>query len=144
MNVMNPGLLVKRLLQGMVRDRQRYLQLTELLDTQRQKLLSRDNAGLAVVNTQLMAIYHELSASAAQRQADLVALGVAPDGTGMESLITLLHSAHQAQVTTLWQELQAHASACLQHNERNGAVLHMQQNILDNMSAASDPDRWLY
>ncbi len=141
---MNPGQVVKRLLQGMVDDRQRYLMLTDVLATQRQQLLSRDTAGLAVTNTHLMAIYRALSESASQRQDDLKALGVSPDGEGVEKLITLLPVAHQAKVSALWQELQTHASSCLQHNDRNGAVLTMQQNILDNMSVASEPDRWLY
>lgn len=132
------------LVKGIAEDRQDYLQLQQKLGTQRLLLLLRDSARLETVNQQLMDIYQALSARATGRQTLLRELNVSADKQGLFSLLQRLPPEQFKKVSALWDDLELQARRCQQLNERNGMVLHMQQDILDNIVNADRPDAFLY
>lgn len=93
---------------------------------------------------QIMAQYQLLSQSSQQRYQILSQLGIDANTQGMQALIARLPEAHRASVSALWQGLQQQASDCQTANEYNGALLSMQQDILNNMLNTSEPENWLY
>lgn len=132
------------LVQGIVQDRQDYQQLRQLLENQRAQLLARDAAQLGGVSQQLMDTYQTLSQRAAQRQQLLSALQVSVDKQGLLGLFDRLPDAPRRKVNALWESLESLARECQQLNDRNGMVLHMQQEIMGNIVNADRPDAFLY
>lgn len=132
------------LVKGIAEDRQDYLQLQQKLETQRLLLLLRDSARLETANQHLMDIYQALSARATGRQMLLRELNVSADKQGLFSLLQRLPPELFKKVSALWDDLELQARRCQQLNERNGMVLHMQQDILDNIVNADRPDAFLY
>ncbi|HAT1571497.1 TPA: flagellar protein FlgN [Kluyvera cryocrescens] len=135
---------VKTLIQDMAEDRKHYHTLTTLLEKQRHHIVARDAAALDALNVQIMAQYQLLSQSSQQRYQILSQLGIDANTQGMQALIARLPEAHRASVSALWQGLQQQASDCQTANEYNGALLSMQQDILNNMLNTSEPENWLY
>lgn len=132
------------LLQDMVQDRQRYISLKNLLEEQRTLLLERNSEQLNRVNQELMQIYQLLADSATARQQSLQTLGFSADKAGLQQFILRLPEQHQGKISALWEDLQRHAQLCQQLNERNGMVLHMQQQVMENVVNAGQPADWLY
>lgn len=132
------------LLQDMVQDRQRYITLKNLLEEQRTLLLERNSEQLSRVNLELMEIYQQLTDCAATRQQSLQTLGFSADKAGLQQFIERLPQQHQGKISALWEDLQRNAELCQQLNERNGMVLHMQRQIMENVSQASEPADWIY
>ncbi len=132
------------LLQDMVQDRQRYISLKNLLEEQRTLLLERNSEQLNRVNQELMQIYQLLADSATARQQSLQTLGFSADKAGLRQFIQRLPEQHQGKISALWEDLQRHAQLCQQLNERNGMVLHMQQQVMENVVNAGQPADWLY
>lgn len=132
------------LLQDMVQDRQRYISLKNLLEEQRTLLLERNSEQLNRVNQELMQIYQLLADSATARQQSLQTLGFSADKAGLRQFILRLPEQHQGKISALWEDLQRHAQLCQQLNERNGMVLHMQQQVMENVVNAGQPADWLY
>lgn len=132
------------LLQDMVQDRQLYISLKNLLEEQRMLLLERNSEQLSRVNQELMQIYQQLTNSATSRQQSLQTLGFSADKAGLRQFIQRLPEQHQGKISALWEDLQRHAQLCQQLNERNGMVLHMQQQVMENVVNAGQPADWLY
>lgn len=132
------------LLQDMVQDRLRYIMLKNLLEEQRTLLLERNSEQLSRVNQELMQIYQQLTDSATSRQQSLQTLGFSADKAGLRQFIQRLPEQHQGKISALWDDLQRHAQLCQQLNERNGMVLHMQQQVMENVVNAGQPADWLY
>ncbi|MGB7800228.1 flagellar export chaperone FlgN [Buttiauxella sp.] len=142
--MMTAGQRMTALLQGMVQDRQRYITLKNLLEQQRTLLLERNSEQLEVANQELMQNYQLLADSAAVRQQTLQTLGFSADKAGLRQFIQRLPEQHRGKINALWEDLQRHARHCQQLNERNGMVLHMQQQIMENVVNAGQPAQWLY
>ncbi|MFB0709799.1 flagellar protein FlgN [Buttiauxella noackiae] len=138
------GQRMTALLQDMVQDRQRYISLKNLLEEQRTLLLERNSEQLNRVNQELMQIYQLLADSATARQQSLQTLGFSADKAGLRQFIQRLPEQHQGKISALWEDLQRHAQLCQQLNERNGMVLHMQQQVMENVVNAGQPADWLY
>lgn len=140
----NAAQRVKTLIQDMAEDRKHYHTLATLLEKQRHHIVARDATALDALNVQIMAQYQLLSQSSQQRYQILNQLGIDANTQGMKTLIARLPEAHQPSVSALWQGLQQQASDCQTANEYNGALLGMQQDILNNMLNSSEPENWLY
>jgi flagella synthesis protein FlgN len=140
----NQALRVKSVIQGLAVDRQRYQALNALLDEQRQHIIARNAAALDAVNAQIMALYHQLTPNSQQRYQLLDELGLQASGSGMQSLIARLPGEHKSQVGALWHSLQQQAATCQASNDANGALMHMQQDILVNLLNIGEPENWLY
>lgn len=135
---------VKTLIQDMTEDRKHYHALSALLEKQRQFILARDAASLDEVNAQIMALYPSLSQRSQQRYRLLEQLGIRPDTEGMKTLIARLPATHRSAVSALWHALRQQAADCQRANDYNGALMNMQQEILDNLLNSSVPENWLY
>lgn len=140
----NEALRVKSVIQGVAVDRQRYQALNELLAEQRQHIIARNAAALDAVNAQIMALYHQLTHNSQQRYQLLDELGIQASGLGMQSLIARLPGEHKSRVGALWRDLQQQAATCQASNDANGALMHMQQEILVNLLNIGEPENWLY
>lgn len=140
----NEALRVKSVIQGLAVDRKRYLALNELLAEQRQHIIARDAAALDAINAQIMALYHQLTQNSQQRYQLLDELGIQASSLGMLSLIARLPNEHKQKVGALWGDLQQQAAACQASNDANGALMHMQQDILVNLLNIGEPENWLY
>jgi len=140
----NAAQRVKTLIQGMTEDRKHYQTLSEMLTEQRQHIISRNTASLDSVNTQIMALYQQLSQNSQRRRRLLQQLGLSASRDGMKALISRLPSSHQSPVTALWQTLQKQAEECQQRNQYNGTLVNMQHEILQNLLNSSEPENWLY
>lgn len=140
----NAAQCVKTLVQGMIADRDTYGHLKSLLTEQRQWLIARDAAGLDRLNPQLIALYEQLSANSKQRYQLLSQLGIPAGTPGLRTLFSRLPASHQGQLNRLWDSLEQLAAECKMLNDRNIAVLGMQQEILQNLLNISEPENWLY
>lgn len=133
-----------QLVQGIALDRTDYIQLQQQLETQRTFLLARDTEQLNALNQQLLHTYRALSERAAQRQRHLCELNVSADKEGLYSLFQRLPVELRQKVSALWNDLERQVQRTHALNERNGMVLHMQQDIMDNIVNADRPDAFLY
>lgn len=140
----NAAQCVKTLVQGMVEDIDTYRRLKTLLAGQHQWLIARDTAQLDSLNPQLMSLYEQLSHNSKQRYQLLTRLGIPAGAPGLRTLFSRLPETHQKQLTALWTSLEAIAAECKALNDRNIAVLSMQQEILQNLLNISEPENWLY
>jgi flagellar biosynthesis protein FlgN len=140
----NAALRVKTVIQGLAEDRQHYLDLQGLLAEQREHIVVRNSASLDQVNAQIMERFQQLTHNSQQRYRGLNELGIQASAYGMQSLIARLPVPHKEKVGALWQELQQLATACQASNEANGALMHMQQEILLNLLNVGEPENWLY
>lgn len=140
----NVNLCVKQLISDMITDRQHYIALNELLEQQRLLIIARNSTELDAVNEQLIGIYQHLSQSGQQRYALLQQLGVPSGALGIKALFARLPVTHKTQVSALWDSLEAQATRCKTLNEGNGTLLGMQQDILQNLINANEPENWLY
>lgn len=140
----NPTLQVKAVIQGVAEDRQRYQVLNGLLAEQRLHIVGHKASELEAVNARIMALYQQLTQSSQQRYQLLDGLGLPANLSGMQSLIARLPDAHKQRISALWQTLQQLAADCHASNEANGALMHMQQEILVNLLNIGEPENWLY
>ncbi|MFP2238806.1 flagellar protein FlgN [Pseudescherichia vulneris] len=140
----NAAQCVKKLVQGMVEDRETYSNLKTLLADQRQWLVARDTAKLDALNPQLIAHYERLSDNSKQRYQLLTQLGIPVGSPGLRTLFSRLPAPHQKQLTILWDSLEQVAAECKALNDSNITVLAMQQEILQNLLNISEPENWLY
>lgn len=140
----NPAQQVKAVIQGLAEDRQRYQALNILLGEQRLHIINRNAAALDTVNAQITALYQQLTHNSQQRYRLLDGLGIQASSFGMQSLIARLPGEHKQKVGALWRDLQQHAAACQTSNDANGALMHMQQEILVNLLNIGEPENWLY
>lgn len=140
----NANLCVKQLIGDMITDRQYYIALNELLEQQRLLIIARKVTELDAVNQQLIEIYQHLSLSGQQRHALLQQLGVPSGPQGIKALFARLPVTHKTKVNALWDSLEVQATRSKNLNESNGTLLGMQQEILQNLMNASEPENWLY
>ncbi|MGC6096678.1 flagellar protein FlgN [Citrobacter portucalensis] len=140
----NESLQVKSVIHGLVVDRNRYQALNELLAIQRQHIIARNAVAMDAVNEQIMALYHQLTRNSQKRYQLLDELGIQGSCQGMPSLIARLPGEHKLHVGALWHDLQQQAATCQARNDANGALIHMQQEILVNLLNIGEPENWLY
>mgnify|MGYP005929622333 CR=1 FL=1 len=133
-----------QLVQGLAQDRIDYIQLQQQLEFQRTFLLTRDTEQLSALSQQLLYTYQVLSERAVQRQRQLRELNVSADKEGMYSLFQRLSIVQRQKVSALLSDLECQVQRTHALNERNGMVLHMQQDIMDNIINADRPDAFLY
>ncbi|MGL4860762.1 MAG: flagellar export chaperone FlgN [Enterobacteriaceae bacterium] len=126
----NKAELVKKLLQDLTQDRERYRKLKALLEEQYQGMLTGKVEDLLLVNQQLDNNYEALEQSALNRKEALLALGIPASAAGMELLFSKLPAPAQERVRDIWQDLENLARTCHSRNERNGLLLSAQMDVL--------------
>ncbi|MGI2258608.1 flagellar export chaperone FlgN [Shewanella sp. GXUN23E] len=125
--------LLQALIRGITQDVADYQQLQQLLASQRQLMLGRDNEALLEHNRHQDALVTRLSQSAEQRSQLLQAIGVSADGAGMDKLLRALPGAVALQVKDRWQQLLALGQSCQAANEQNGRLLVRQQELIRDL-----------
>lgn len=135
---------LKQLISDIATDRQSYIELNQLLEQQRQLIITRQTTELEALNGQLISIYQHLAQRGQQRYALLQQLGVTATARGIQMLISRLPASHQTKVNALWQDLQQQTLQAKNINEGNGALLSMQQEILQNLINSNGPENGLY
>lgn len=140
----NAAQSVRTLIQGMVDDRNHYNQLKTLLTDQRQFLIARNAQALETLNASIFTVYEQLLENSKQRYKLLTRLGIPAGAHGLRTLFTRLPAANQSQLNTLWDSLEQLAAECKTLNDRNGMVLAMQQEVLQNLFNVGEPENWLY
>lgn len=139
-----PAQKVNTLIQDIVSDRKIYIELIALLEQQRTLIVAHNAADLSTLNEKLVAHYQRLTESAQKRHQILQSLGVPGGCKGIADLFARLPEQHQSKVNALWLDLEQQAKRCKDINERNGIMLHMQQDILNNLLNADQPEAYLY
>lgn len=135
---------VQQLIRTIIGDRQIYAELSDVLKQQRQMILTHQSSGLIAINARLIDIYRHLADSTRQRNTLLDSLGVDRNLQGIKTLFARLLPDNQQQVNALWRDLEARATKCKTANEENGLLLSMQQEIIQNLLNAGEPQNWIY
>jgi len=121
---------VTALLKLLNADRQDYQQLITQLEQQRQLMLRRRGAALLELNAALTAVYQRLSAHAVLRHQYFIALEIPASSAGFDMLVKRLPPSHHLALNSLWRQLADAALTCKRLNERNGALLTLQRDLL--------------
>lgn len=139
-----PAQKVNTLIQDIVSDRKIYIELIGQLEKQRAYIIARNADDLSTLNHELVENHQRLTESAQKRHDILQSLGVAGGRKGITDLFARLPEQHQPKVNALWADLEQQARRCKEINERNGVMLHMQQDIVNNLINVAQPEAYLY
>lgn len=114
-----------------------YQQLEVLLPELHRALLGRDNPRIAQLNERIESSCTRVRACAQRRSKALAALGLGSGASAMTSLLLHFSAAPRQQLESGWQALRAAAARCAEHNERNGQLLAMHHEIIEQLLGES-------
>lgn len=114
-----------------------YRQLEALLPELHQALLGRDNPLIARLNEHIEASCAQVRVRAQRRSKALAALGLGAGAPAMNNLLLHFSAAPRQQLESAWQALRAAAARCAEHNERNGQLLAMHHEIIEQLLGES-------
>lgn len=134
---------VKALLQDLKQDTEHYQRLEQLLQQQREAMLTCHAGRTTEIDSELMSLYPLLQNSARRRADTLAGLTMSPDGRGLMALFSRLPDAICQQATAWWEQLEQQALLCKQLNQRNGLLLNSQQEVLRTL-LHHDPQDFIY
>lgn len=120
-----------------------YLVLRELMQSLYGHLLERDVAKIEGVNLQIGSRVEALGVRAGRRSKVLAAFGLEPTGAGMQRLLAVSSGARGEALRQQWQRVGELAAECQQLNERNGKLLAMHHEILQQL-LVGNPGNQLY
>ncbi len=118
-----------------------YLALRDLMQALYAFLLERDSPEIDRLNLQITTRVETLALRAQRRAKVLGAFRLPQDADGMQRLLAGYPEEQAARVRQLWQQLGALATQCQQINERNGKLLAMHHEILEQLLAGSHDAR---
>nr|WP_272890901.1 flagellar protein FlgN [Stutzerimonas sp. S1] len=113
-----------------------YLALRDLMQALYTFLLERDSVEIDRLNRQIGRHVASLGGRAERRGKVLAAFRLREDGDGMQRLLNGYPEARRAALQQRWQQLGQLAAECQQLNERNGKLLAMHHEILEQLLAA--------
>lgn len=114
-----------------------YLALRELMQAQYGHLLARDVSEIDQANLKISSRVESLSARAGRRSKVLAAFGLEPTAAGMQRLLAASTGERGESLRRQWQRVGELAAECQQLNERNGKLLAMHHEILQQLLAGS-------
>ncbi|OMG64822.1 flagellar protein FlgN [Stutzerimonas balearica] len=114
-------------------DCEQYLALRDLMQTLYTFLLERDSAEIDRLNLQITRHVEALEVRARRRAKVLGAFRMSGDGDGMQRLLASYPADQRAELQTGWQQLGSLARHCQQLNERNGKLLAMHHDLLQQL-----------
>ncbi|MWV17401.1 flagellar protein FlgN [Pseudomonas sp. L-22-4S-12] len=114
-----------------------YRQLELLLPELHQALLARDNPLIARLNERIESFCAQVRVRAQRRSKALAALGLGAGAAAMSSLLQHFSAAPRQLLDSGWQALRAAAARCAEHNERNGQLLAMHHEIIEQLLGES-------
>jgi flagellar biosynthesis protein FlgN len=129
------------LAQDLLDDQADYRQLQALLVQLHQALLARECPRIDEINPRIETLTQQLEPRTQRRVKALRALGLGGDAKAMPLLLARLPQGQRQSLQKLWAELGELAAACAAQNERNGQLLAMQHELLDQLirQASAEP-----
>ena len=116
-----------------------YLALRDLMQALYSFLLERDSVEIERINRQISRHVDNLRGRAQRRSKILAAFRLGDDGAGMQRLLESYPEVRRAVLQQFWQQLGRLATECQQLNERNGKLLAMHHEILEQLLATQQP-----
>lgn len=129
--------LLAILVQDVHDDLHDYQRLEGLLPELQQALLRRDSSQIDPLNEQITACCEVVRARAQRRSKALAALGLGQGAQAMHSLLQKLSGTARQQLESCWTALGDAAVRCADYNERNGRLLAMHHEIIEQLLANS-------
>lgn len=114
-----------------------YLALRELMQSLYGYLLERDVAQIERTNLLIGSRVEALAVRAERRSKVLAAFSLEPTAAGMQRLLTSRAGASGESLRQQWQQVGELAAECQQLNERNGKLLAMHHEILQQLLAGN-------
>lgn len=121
-----------------------YARLRDLMQAQYQNLLQRDGASIESANQAIDALVEAARVRAQRRSKILAAFRLSADAAGIQRLIESRPEPVRNQLAQAWSQARVLAGECKQLNERNGALLAMQQDILKQLLGGEGNRAQLY
>ncbi|SDH84220.1 flagellar protein FlgN [Pseudomonas panipatensis] len=116
-------------------DRVDYVYLRGSLLDLHEQLMARDSDAIARSNQRIVELVDGLRQRAERRGKVLQAFALENDRGGMQRLLQGFPGASREALQRDWQALAGQVEECRQLNERNGRLLAMQSEILDQLLA---------
>jgi flagella synthesis protein FlgN len=119
-----------------------YICLSMLMQELYQQLLRRDSEQIERLNGQIGELLEQLQLSARRRTKILAAFGTTYDAAAMRRLLALFPGQRGTALQANWQQLGRLAEQCKRLNERNGKLLAMHHEVLEQL--LGQPEDRLY
>ncbi|WP_443191220.1 flagellar export chaperone FlgN [Pseudomonas indica] len=116
-----------------------YLGLRGLMQELYDQLLKRDCGRIDLLNRQIGDMLEQMDARAQRRSKILTAFRLDKGAEGMQQLLDHFPPAQRARLRESWEQLGQLAAQCKRLNERNGKLLAMHHEILDQLLGETDP-----
>lgn len=110
-----------------------YLALRSLMQELYQQLLKRDSRQIDLLNEQINPLVEQARVRAERRSKVLVAFRVGVGQQGLQKLLRFYPPAQRSHLEHTWQQLGQLAGQCKRLNERNGKLLAMHHDILEQL-----------
>lgn len=118
-----------------------YLALRELMQSLYGHLLERDVAQIERSNLQIGSRIEALVLRAERRSKVLTVFGLETTAAGMQRLLGSCHGERGESLGMHWQQVGELAGECQQLNERNGKLLAMHHEILQQLLTSNQGDQ---
>lgn len=128
--------LLKVVVQDVQHDCEDYRALRDLMQQLHKQLQMRNSQQINVLNEQILVHIEQGHARAQRRSKILAALKLDSADKGMQALLLQLGDRLRVPLQKRWQELGELASECKRLNDRNGKLLAMHNEILDQLMRA--------
>lgn len=133
MSVSREQQLLQIVEQDLQHDCRDYLDLREQMQALYEHLMRRDSAQIEQCNAQILPLVEQSKLRAERRSKVLAAFKLGAGHSAMLNLIERYPAAQRNQLHTLWQQLGQLAAQCKTLNERNGQLLAMHNEILQQL-----------
>lgn len=136
---MNAERLQAALEQDLRQDCVAYTNLLRLSESLHAYLLERDTPAVELTNVEITGLLEQVAVRAQRRNRILGAFSLSASERGMQKLIAGCEVPMRKRLEASWSELGRLVRACQQQNERNGKLLAMQQDILNQLLDQGSP-----
>ena len=127
----------RQLLQVIEQDLQQdcadYLALRGLMQDLYQQLLKRDNRLIDIINAQIQPLIEQARQRAERRSKVLAAFNLGVGPSAMQKLLAHYPQTQRRHIENTWQQLGQLAGQCKNLNERNGKLVAMHHEILEQL-----------
>ncbi|XLY88033.1 flagellar export chaperone FlgN [Ectopseudomonas mendocina] len=110
-----------------------YLTLRGLMQELYQQLLKRDSRQIDLLNEQILPLVDQAKARAERRSKVLAAFQLGSGNSAMQKLLARYPQAQRNHLVHTWEQLGQLAGQCKRLNERNGKLLAMHHEILEQL-----------
>ena len=129
---------IKQFIVELKADLNDYQRLLELMVVQHKLMTKRETEKLSQISDKHKNFLHYLEARAKNRSQLLIQIGVSADASGVAKLVAALPNKLAHPLANDWNDLHRLIEKCKAQNERNNALLDMQQSILNRLTQEND------